>query len=131
MYLNLIVVIYSRSFTLYTPQFIFADIKFEMKLFFMYILLYYNRYFWKISSLNGMKLRRKTKVLLPFYLSRKFILQEKTTQFFSLSSKKKRKNWECICLIFLLKNIIIEVYMYMGGAFQVHQFTLHLLYFKK
>ena len=38
-----------------------------------------------------MKLRRKTKVLLPFYLSRKFILQEKMTQFFSLSSKKKKK----------------------------------------
>ena len=130
MYLNLIVVIYSRSFTLYIPQFIFADIKFEMKLFFMYILLYYNRYFWKISSLNSMKLRRKTKVLLPFYLSREFILQEKTTQFLSLSSKKW-KNWECICLIFLLKNIIIELYMHMGQAFQVHQFTLHLLYFKK
>ena len=91
MYLNLIAVIYSRSFTLYIPQFMFADIKFEMKLFFMYVLLYYNRYFWKISSLNGMKLRRKTKVLLPFYLSRKFILQEKMTQFFSLSSKKKKK----------------------------------------
>ena len=77
-----------------------------------------------------MKLRRKTKVLLPFYLSRKFILQEKTTQFFSLSSKKKEKIGNA-CLIFLLKNIIIEVYMYMGRAFQVHQFTLHLLYFKK
>lgn len=30
MYLNLIAVIYSRSFTLYIPQFMFADIKFEM-----------------------------------------------------------------------------------------------------
>ena len=129
MYLNLIAVIFPGL----SPC-IFLSLCLQilnLKWILMYVLLYYNRYFWKISSLNGMKLRRKTKVLLPFYLSRKFILQEKTTQFFSLSSKKKRKNWECICLIFLLKNIIIEVYMYMGRAFQVHQFTLHLLYFKK